>query len=61
MSNSALCAALNSLIEDCTVILGWCFSSEEVDKTKLKQKEVTHTVPLSHFWNQVNSMTKCTP
>ena len=40
MSSSALCAALNSLIEDCTVILGWCFSSEDVDKTKLKQKEV---------------------
>ena len=41
MSNSALCAALNSLIEDCTVILGWCFTSEEVAETKQKQKEVT--------------------
>jgi hypothetical protein len=28
------------LIEDCTVILGWCFTSEEVDETKKKQKEV---------------------
>lgn len=33
-----ICNALQSLIEDCTVILGWCYTSTEVEVTKGKQK-----------------------
>ncbi len=36
-----LCEALNGLIDKCTIILGWCFSAEEVQETKISQWEVT--------------------
>ena len=33
-----VCTSLNELIEDCTVILGWCYTSEDVQITKEKQR-----------------------
>jgi hypothetical protein len=39
--NEALCSATDNLIDECTVILGWCFSAQEVQDTKQKQREVS--------------------
>ena len=33
-----VCSSLNDLINDCTVILGWCYTSEDVNVTKEKQR-----------------------
>lgn len=41
MSEDHVCSALRSLIEDCTVILGWCYTTQEVEDTKEKQKDIT--------------------
>ena len=35
-----LCSALDSLIEECTVILGWCYSAAEVEDTKRRQRSL---------------------
>ncbi len=38
-----ICSALRSLIDECTVILGWCYSSREVADTKAKQERLVKT------------------
>lgn len=35
-----VCDAMHELIEECTVILGWCYTSSQVEDTKEKQKLV---------------------
>ncbi|TRY79262.1 hypothetical protein TCAL_09996, partial [Tigriopus californicus] len=44
-----ICNALQSLIEDCTVILGWCYTSSEVEVTKEKQKVLLQHALLKMF------------
>ncbi len=33
-----ICSGLRNLIDDCTVILGWCYTADQVDSTKKKQE-----------------------
>lgn len=40
MTVEQICSAVESLIEECTAILGWCFNSDQVAETKNNQKEV---------------------
>ena len=45
-----LCSALDSLIEECTVILGWCYTSAEVEDTKRRQRARTaEAMEAAHF------------
>ena len=45
-----LCSALNSLIEECTVILGWCYTSAEVEDTKRRQRALmAEAMEAAHF------------
>ena len=45
-----LCSALDSLIEECTVILGWCYTSAEVEDTKRRQRALTaEAMEAAHF------------
>ena len=44
-----ICTALHGLIEECTVILGWCYTSVQVEDTKSKQKEVTRSALTKMF------------
>ena len=38
-----VCKALTSLINECTLVLGWCFPNESVIDTKKKQWEITRS------------------
>lgn len=42
-NNALVCKALSSLINDCTLVLGWCFPDERVKDTKQKQWEITRS------------------
>ena len=45
-----LCSALDSLIEECTVILGWCYTSAEVEDTKRRQRALmAEAMEAAHF------------
>lgn len=44
-----VCSALKDLIEECTVILGWCYTSTEVEVTKQKQKVLIQSSLLKLF------------
>ena len=45
-----LCSALDSLIEECTVILGWCYTSAEVEDTKRRQRVLmAEAMEAAHF------------
>ena len=35
-----VCSALKDLIQNCTQILGWCFSSQQVQSTIQKQRDI---------------------
>jgi len=35
-----VCGGLRSYIEDCTVILGWCYTAAQVERTKEKQQAI---------------------
>ena len=35
-----MCSALKDLIQNCTQILGWCFSSQQVQSTIQKQRDI---------------------
>ena len=37
-NRTAVCIALRTLVEECTVILGHCYSPKQVEETKRKQK-----------------------
>ncbi len=36
-SQRMVCSGLRSLIDECTVILGWCYTAQQVEQTKRKQ------------------------
>ena len=38
-----VCQALDKLIEECTLILGWCFSAQQVKETKDKQRDLSRS------------------
>ena len=42
-NNKDICEALGKLIDDCTIILGWCFSTEQVVQVKKKQRAISLT------------------
>ena len=48
-NQAMVCAALNSLINDCTVVLGWCYTSTEVEVTKQKQKVLMQRALIKMF------------
>ena len=37
-SRRMICGGLHNLIDECTVILGWCYTSDQVEQTKRKQE-----------------------
>ncbi len=39
--NEVVCQALDKLIDECTLILGWCFPTEQVQETKSQQRQVS--------------------
>ena len=40
---TAICEALENLIDECTLILGWCYSEDHVKKTKLEQRNLSRS------------------
>ena len=44
-----ICKALHNFIEKCTVILGWCYTSTEVELTKQKQKVLSEEALVKMF------------
>ena len=38
---TAICQALDNLIDECTLILGWCYSQDHVRKTKVQQRDLS--------------------
>ncbi len=37
-SRGMICQGLRNLIDDCTVILGWCYTAQQVEETKRRQE-----------------------
>ena len=38
---TAICEALENLIDECTLILGWCYSEDHVKETKIEQRDLS--------------------
>ena len=45
--DNALCQALDKFINNCTIILGWCFTDEHVQDTMKEQRQVSRLVYIS--------------
>ena len=45
--DNALCQALDKFINNCTTILGWCFTEEHVQDTMKEQRQVSRLVYIS--------------
>ena len=45
--DNALCQALDKFINNCTTILGWCFTDEHVQATMKEQRQVSRLVYIS--------------
>ena len=40
---TAICQALDNLIDECTLILGWCYSQDHVRTTKVQQRDLSRS------------------
>ena len=56
IKDNLVCEALDKLIDECTLILGWCFSTPKVKDTKEKQRQVARTAlaKMDIFCDQVD-------
>ena len=45
--DNALCQALDKFINNCTTILGWCFTDDHVQATMKEQRQVSRLVYIS--------------
>ena len=41
--DDAICEAMEKLIHNCTSILGWCYTGQQVEITKQKQRELSRS------------------
>ena len=56
---TAICQALDNLIDECTLILGWCYSQDHVRKTKVEQRDLSReALAKMHIYCPDNASTK---